>query len=147
MRSIWIVFKREMAQYFVSPIAYLVAFAVLVLVALFFNSDLEGRVSNSLAPNGAVVQADFAFLMVFFAPLLTMRLLAEEAREGTLELMLTLPLRDAELVLGKFLGAWGYYTLLLGTTLIYPVILLNLTTWRDVPLKPILDVGRSSRLI
>lgn len=141
MRSIWVIFKREVTQYFVSPIAYLVAFAVLVLIALNFNSDLETRVLNGYAPDGTVVLQSFAFFMVFFAPLLTMRLLAEEAREGTLELMLTMPVRDSEIIVGKFLGAWAYYTALLILTLIYPLILLQITTLRNTPLHAELDIG------
>lgn len=141
MTSIWVIFKREFAQYFVSPIAYLVAFAVLILIALNFNGDLEQRVLQGLPPDGAVVVEGFAFFMIFFAPLLTMRLLAEETREGTLELLLTLPIRDHEIVLGKFLGAWAYYTILLGLTLVYPAILASLTTFSSAPLAPMLDFG------
>ncbi len=141
MRSIWIIFRREFTQYFVSPIAYLVAVAILVLIALNFNSDLEQRVSNAMPPDGTVVLKSFAFFMIFFAPLLTMRLMAEEAREGTLELMLTLPVRDSEIVVGKFLGAWAYYTTILGLTIFYPIILFVLTTLRNTPLHANLDIG------
>jgi len=141
MASIWIIFKRELSQYFISPIAYLVAFAILVLTSLNFNADLENRVVNALPPDGTVVLRSFAFFMVFFAPLLTMRLLAEEAREGTLELLFTLPVRDSDIVLGKFLGAWAYYTLILGLTLVYPAVLMSLTTFSDAPLHPTMDIG------
>lgn len=141
MRSIWIIFKRELSQYFVSPIAYLVAFAMLVLIALNFNGDLERRVLNGEPPDGTVVLRAFAFFMIFFAPLLTMRLLAEEAREGTLELLLTMPVRDAEVVVGKFLGAWAYYSLILALTIVYPIITLFLTTFRDDPLHSEMEIG------
>ncbi|MBZ0306809.1 MAG: ABC transporter permease [Anaerolineae bacterium] len=141
MRSVWVIFKRELAQYFVSPIAYLVAFAILVLISLSFNSDLEQRVLNAQRPSGTVALTAFAFFMVFFAPLLTMRLLAEEAREGTLELMFTLPVRDSEIVLGKFLGAWFYYTVILALTLVYPLIVLMLTTFSDALLHSEMDIG------
>lgn len=141
MRSIWLIFRREYSQYFVSPIAYLVAFAVLILVALNFNGDLQRRVLNGETADGAVVLRSFAFFMIFFAPLLTMRLLAEEIREKTLELLFTLPIRDSEIVVGKFLGAWAYYTTLLGLTLIYPAILLSLTTFNTALASPLLDLG------
>jgi ABC-2 type transport system permease protein len=141
MRNIGVIFRREVAQYFVSPIAYLVAFAVLVLVALNFNGDLERRVLNAERPDGTVVLESFAFFMVFFAPLLTMRLLAEEAREGTLELLFTLPVRDAEIVIGKFLGAWAYYSALLALTLVYPFIIASLTTFRTDLLASEMDIG------
>ncbi len=121
----WVVFKREMRQYFTSPIAYLVAFAVLFLTGITFTSDLRAR--SGLAPaDGSVIQGFFAFVMIFLAPLLTMRLLAEETREGTIELLLTLPVQDGAVVFGKFLGAWAYYTLLLLATLVYPILLIAL---------------------
>jgi ABC-2 type transport system permease protein len=122
MHGIWVIFKREVRQYFTSPIAYLVAFAVLFLNGMFFSLDLRGR--NGLYPlDSTYILGFFAFIMIFLAPLLTMRLLAEESREGTFELLLTMPIRDGDIVIGKFLGAWLYYTLLLLSTLVYQVIL------------------------
>jgi ABC-2 type transport system permease protein len=70
-----------------------------------------------------------------------MRLFAEESREGTLELMLTLPVRDGDIVFGKFLGAWGYYSLILCLTLVYQGILLALTSAKSYQLSPELDLG------
>jgi len=81
----------------------------------------------------------FGFFTVFFAPLLTMRLFAEESREGTLELMLTLPVRDGDIVLGKFVGAWLYYSLILGLTLVYEAILFSITTLNSTHFSPDLD--------
>lgn len=141
MHSVWVIFKRELTQYFVSPIAYLVAFAILLLISLSFNGDLEQRVLQAQRPDGTVALNAFAFFMVFFAPLLTMRLLAEEAREGTLELMFTMPVRDSEIVLGKFLGAWAYYTVILALTLVYPIIIALLTTFSSEPLHANMDIG------
>ena len=142
MRNIWTVYKRELRQYFVSPIAYLVMFAVLLLIGLNFNTDLQDR-ANFEPADGTVVLSTFAFLMVFFAPLLTMRLFAEETREGTLELMLTMPIRDHELVIGKFLGAWAFYSIMLAVTLVYQGILLALTNFdaNPAPLQSELDLG------
>ncbi len=131
--STWIIFKRELRQYFVSPIAYLVAFTVLLLLGLSFNTDLDFRTANRLPPDSTVVLSNFAFLMVFFAPLLTMRLFAEEIREGTLELMMTMPTRDVDMVLGKFLGAWAFYSILLALTWVYQIILLILTNFKPTP--------------
>jgi ABC-2 type transport system permease protein len=118
MRNVSIIARRELAHYFTSPIAYLVAFAILVLTGWQFNVDLAQR-AGRLPPDGAAVLGAFGFFTIFFAPLLTMRLLAEEAREGTLELLLTLPVRDGDIVLGKFLGAWLYYSAILALTLVY----------------------------
>ena len=140
MRSIRIIAGRELAQYFTSPIAYLVAFAILVLTGWQFNVDLTQRI-GTLPPDGTAVLSAFGFFTVFFAPMLTMRLLAEETREGTLELMLTLPIRDGDIVIGKFLGAWFYYSLILGLTLVYQAIWLAITTARAYDLTPELDIG------
>jgi ABC-2 type transport system permease protein len=140
MQSIRIIARREIAQYFTSPIAYMVAFAILMLTGFLFNSDLAQRAGQS-PPDGAAVLSAFGFFTVLFAPLLTMRLFAEESREGTLELMLTMPVRDGDIVLGKFLGAWAYYSLILCLTLVYQAILLYLTTARAYQLRPELDIG------
>jgi ABC-2 type transport system permease protein len=140
MRSVFVIARRELGQYFASPIAYLVAFAILELTGFLFNSDLAQRVGES-PPNGAAVLSAFGFFTVFFAPLLTMRLFAEEAREGTLELMLTMPVRDGDIVLGKFLGAWAFYSLVLCLTLVYEAILLSITTFASYEIGPELDVG------
>lgn len=140
MRSIRLVARRELSQYFTSPIAYLVAFAILVLTGWQFNVDLAQR-AGTLPPDGAEVLGAFGFFTIFFAPLLTMRLFAEESREGTLELLLTLPVRDGDIVLGKFLGAWLYYSALLGLTLVYQAIWLAITTVRTFEIGPELDIG------
>jgi ABC-2 type transport system permease protein len=123
-RGIWTIFKRELGQYFTSPIAYFVAFAILVLVGVLFNVDLGIRVFNGLPADGAVPLYYIGFLMIFLAPLLTMRLIAEETREGTLELLLTLPVRDGDIVIGKFLGAWAFYTVILLISVVFELILL-----------------------
>jgi len=140
MRSIRIIARRELVQYFTSPIAYLVAFAILILTGWQFNVDLAQR-AGRLPPDGAAVLSAFGFFTIFFAPLLTMRLFSEEAREGTLELMLTLPVRDGDIVMGKFLGAWLYYSLMLSLTLVYQAIWFSITTAKAYDLAPDLDIG------
>ena len=126
MRGTWIIFRREVSQYLVSPVAYLIAAAFLFLTGFLFNNDLVASVTVKPA-SPAVVPGFLSFALVFFAPVLTMRMLAEEKREDTLELLLTAPVRDSDIVLGKFLGAWFYYSLLLAITLIYQIILLTIT--------------------
>jgi ABC-2 type transport system permease protein len=78
------------------------------------------------APTISDIASLFAFLMVFAIPILTMRLVSEENRMGTIELLLTAPLRDYELILGKWLGSFLYMLTLIVATLIYPIILNNL---------------------
>ncbi len=126
MRGLGIVYRRELSSYFVSPVAYLIAAAFLLVTAFIFNSNLFLSVTQAPV-NPAVVPVSLSFFMIFFGPVLTMRLLAEEAREGTLELLLTAPVSEAAVVIGKFLAAWTYYTLLLAVTLIYQVILILAT--------------------
>ncbi len=133
MRSVWTIFRRELVQYFTSPIAYLVAFAVLLLGAFVFNNDLAARNGGQAETDGSVILSYFALFTLFLAPLLTMRLLSEETREGTIELLMTLPVRDGDIVLGKFLGAWGYYSIILALTLVYQILLI----WLSPP-----DMGR-----
>jgi ABC-2 type transport system permease protein len=126
MYGIWIIFRREIGQYFASPVAYMIAGGFLLLTALVFNYDLAASVTVK-APEPSLVPDFLSFSLVFFAPLLTMRMLAEERREGTLELLLTAPVRDSDIVFGKFLSAWFYYSLLLALTLGYHVILFTMT--------------------
>jgi ABC-2 type transport system permease protein len=126
LRGIWIVFRRELAQYFASPIAYFVAFAVLLLCGFIYNSDLASR-NGRATTDGGVILVYLAQFTIFFAPLLTMRLFAEENREGTIELLMTLPVRDNTIVIGKFLGAWAYYTALLSLTLVHQALLVWLS--------------------
>ncbi len=127
MRAIWIIFQREISQYFFSPLAYILAFAFLLMTGLLFNNALTRAIATSPV-NPALIPDFLSILMVLFAPLLTMRLLAEESREGTLELLLTSPVADFSIVFGKFLGAWLYYSFLLLLTFIYQIILIQVAT-------------------
>lgn len=131
MTGTWIVFRREMGQFFTTPYTYLIAAAFLFLTGFFFTDDLTRSVTLRAADPAAVPNF-LSFGMVFFAPLITMRMLAEEMREGTMELLLTSPVSDSALVIGKFLSAWAFYTLLLLITLAYQVILVNLEIFPDL---------------
>jgi ABC-2 type transport system permease protein len=126
MRSTWIIFQREVGQYFVSPVAYLIAFAFLMTTAVLFNNDLAISVTRKPV-DPAAIPIFLVLALVFIAPLLTMRLLAEESREGTLELLLTAPVKDSDIVFGKFLSAWFYYSVLLGLTFLYQIIVAVIT--------------------
>ncbi len=123
LANVWAIFKRELVQYFVSPIAYFVAFVILLILGLIFSSDVRYSVNNQLPAEPTNIINVLAFLLVLIAPLLTMRLLAEENREGTIELLLTMPIRDVDIVLGKFLGAWAFFTIVLAITMVYQFIL------------------------
>ncbi len=118
MRNVWTIFKRELGSYFVSPIAYVVGGAFLVLSELFFVLTLGGGEASLRSWTSTLF-----VLMLFLAPMFTMKLIAEEKQTGTIELLLTSPLRDWELVLGKFLAALGLWLALLAFTLVNVLIL------------------------
>jgi len=126
MRATWIIFRRELSAYFKSPLAYLIAFAFLLMTGIIFNNDLTVSITVK-SVNPSLIPDFLSLLMVIFAPLFTMRLISEEGREGTLELLLTAPVPDYSIVFGKFLSAWFYYTFLLALTLIYQIILASIS--------------------
>lgn len=114
--------RRELRSYFNSPTAYIVGMFFLLAVGfMFWNTFfLQQRVS---------VRELFRWtftLTAFAAPALTMGLIAEERRTGTLELLVTMPVRDSDIVIGKFLGALGLYTILLVLTLPQAISVANL---------------------
>lgn len=110
---------KELRTYFASPLAYVVTAGFLVVTGIFFALSviLTSQASLRFALD------NFRVIFLFITPLITMRLLAEEQATGTIELVLTSPVRDWELVLGKFLGAFGLLGVMLGLTLYYPFLL------------------------
>lgn len=129
MKNIWTIAKREYDNYFNSPLAYVVAFAILLPIGIYFTLILWVSAQQALfggtAPESTPINWLFVFLMIFLSPALTMRLLSDEARMGTLELLLTAPVRDFELVAGKWLGALLFVLSLALITLVFPLILNN----------------------
>lgn len=121
------VFKRELGVYFRSPIAYGIAFALLFLMAFLFNGYIA-QANGQFPADSTYIPGLLTFLMFLIAPLITMRLVAEEAREGTLEVLMTLPMNESQFILGKFLASWAYYTVLLLLTLVFHFILLTIGT-------------------
>lgn len=120
MFAIWTIFKREVGAYFNSPVAYVVTALFLVITgALFWLNYFQDLTSLSL--RGFFAQAPM--FLAFFAPAITMGLLAQERRSGTLELLMTLPVSDAQIVLGKFLAAVFLLGVVFLTTLPYPLTL------------------------
>jgi len=127
MRNIWTIAKREYNHYFISPIAYALAAGVLFMLGVAFAFLLGQSTQMALygggAPDLTQLNGFFAFLLVFIVPALTMRLVADETRMGTIELILTSPISDFELVAGKWLGGLLFVATLIGITLIYPITL------------------------
>lgn len=149
MRATLSLFRREFAAYFTSPIGYVALFGFLVLTGLQFNLALT--LLNESGPRG--VEYPMQVLLggseiagpaqtagIFFwglfpavTGIITMRLLAEERGSGTLEMLLTAPIRDWQVVLAKFAACFGFYVTLWLPTLIYLPVLLDIhAEWREV---------------
>lgn len=119
MRNTLAIAGRELQAYFVSPIAYVVTAAFLLISGYLFAAILLLSQEATLR----YLFGNLTTILLFVAPLLTMRLLAEEQRSGTLELLLTSPVQDWEVVLGKWLASLGLFAGILLLTGYYPLIL------------------------
>jgi ABC-2 type transport system permease protein len=132
MRNILAIAGKELRGYFASPIAYIVigAFALLFgyfyyAAVAFFNRQsmqMSMGMGGSMNINEMLVTPVFVnatVMMLFLLPAITMRTYSEEKRSGTIELLLTSPVTDTEIILGKFLGAMGLYASMLAVTLIH----------------------------
>lgn len=141
MTNIWAIAYKELRNYFVSPIAYVVLAGFLLLCGWFFWTYLlqfsqwvslytqfqDPQALAQLNLNDMVMAPLLQNMIVIFLimmPLITMRLFAEERAQGTDELLLTSPIGTLEITLGKFLGAGLFFGVLLACTLLYPAILL-----------------------
>ena len=133
MRNIWTIARREYRQYFISPIAYLIALSVLLITGIYFVIVVilvsnQSYMGGGTAPNANFFIQVMAIIFLFAMPALTMRLLADEQRMGTLELLMTAPLREWELVLGKWFGSFLFMLTIIAFTLVYPIALNMMVT-------------------
>lgn len=128
MRNAWYVAQRELSAIFVQPIAYIFIIVLLWIIGGIFSTQIGYYVlqfGGGPPPNVANVLGLYTFLAIFSTPAITMRLLSEEQRSGTMELLMTLPIRDGEVVFGKWLAAFIFYVAAAVPTIIYPVILVR----------------------
>jgi ABC-2 type transport system permease protein len=123
MKNMLFVARRELKAYFVSPMAYVVSAIYLAVMGGFFGFVLY--YSQEATLRYVFLNAIPLLFLVLVAQILTMRLLADEQRQGTLELLLTSPVRDWEVVLGKYLAALGAFGAMLALTVYFPVTLLR----------------------
>lgn len=127
MRNIWTIAKKEFNNYFSSPVAYTIAFLVLSIIGVIFVLNIlalsNNPFGNADAPDVRMVTGPMAFMLMLAIPALTMRLIADELRMGTMELLMTAPLRDFELVAGKWLGAFLFVLVIIGISLVFPLML------------------------
>lgn len=127
MRNIWIICRKELGSYFASPVAYLLLTMFALIFGFFFWNALgvfiiegmEMQMRGQSFPmniNEQIIRpllSNASVLGLFFIPMITMRLFAEEKRTGTIELLATSPIRDIEIIIGKWLAALMLYSCLL----------------------------------
>lgn len=123
LKNIGYVLKRELGAYFNSVVAYIVVILFLLITGALFWLNYFQQI-NTLSLRSFFNQAPL--FLAFFAPAITMGLIAEERRLGTLELLMTMPLRDFEIVIGKFLAALTLLVVVFAMTLPYPITLATL---------------------
>ncbi len=139
MRNSFYIFKKEMSAYFCSPIAYVLITIFVILSGNFFFNFLSyynfiafsvGMRSAQMGSQLNVVEmvlrplySNIAIVLLFMVPLLTMRLLSEEKKMGTIELLFTYPVRDREMILGKFGACLAVYGIMVAMTFVYPLMI------------------------
>jgi gliding motility-associated transport system permease protein len=140
MRAFKTIYLRELTAYFHSPIAYVLLVAFLALTGYFFYSGVAyyALASMQMMQNPMMMQINLqtnllaplllntTVVLMLITPLLTMRLLAEEKRTGTLELLLSYPLGDTTVVLGKFLAAWTFFALMVVSSWLHVALLASM---------------------
>jgi ABC-2 type transport system permease protein len=117
--NVFAIARRELGAYFGSFLAYVVIALFLFINGIFFYLNITFSQQATLGP---VVQTIYTILLLI-TPMLTMRLVSDELRSGTIELLLTAPVRDLEVIAGKYLAGLGFVGVMLGLTLVYPAIL------------------------
>jgi len=149
MTNVWVICRKELRSYFASPIAY----AVMALFALIFglvffsatrefvNMGFRSQMMGGSPPmnvNEYIIRPLLGFagtVTLFLVPLISMRLIAEEKRNGTIELLLTSPIQDFSIILGKWLGAMFLYLFVLGMSMLNIAFLF---AWGKPDWKPVL---------
>ena len=140
--KVWPIFKKEMRLYFTSPVAWVIITMFLLIAGYFFysifafytlasmQSAMNPQMARELNVTDSVLRPLFSnvsVILLLLMPLITMRLFAEERRSGTIELLLTYPVRDGAVLVGKYLAALALYAIMLALTLLYPGILIYFT--------------------
>jgi ABC-2 type transport system permease protein len=114
------VFKRELSGYFASPVAYVFIVIFLMLIGFFTFSAQLGQFFERQEASLAAFFTWHPWIYLFLVPAVGMRLWSEERRQGTLELLLTMPITPWQTIVGKFLASWAFLTLALALT--FPII-------------------------
>ncbi|MEA2692218.1 MAG: gliding motility-associated transport system permease protein [Acidobacteriota bacterium] len=139
MRAVWATYSRELRAYFFSPLAYVVLFFFLIINGVLFGAIIS-FLNDPRTPGGpplaALFGGNFVFwiLMPFLGPILTMRLLSEELKTGSVEVLMTAPVTEGQVVAGKYLAAFTFYLFLWFPTLAYVGIV---SYWSRVDWGPV----------
>lgn len=136
---VWPIFKKEMRLYFTSPIAWVILTIFLLVAGYFFysifafftlasmQSMMNPMMGRDLNVTDSVLRplfSNISVILLLIMPMVTMRLFAEERRSGTIELLLTYPVRDGAVLVGKYLAALTLYAGMLALTLVYPALVM-----------------------
>ena len=122
MQNVWSIFKRELRAYFDSPIAYVVITVFLLFTGWFFTTNFFVVGQADLR----VIFGIIPFTFLFFTPAITMRLISEERKTGTIELLVTMPIHDAAIIVGKYLAAVALLIAMVLPTLVYAITVTSL---------------------
>jgi ABC-2 type transport system permease protein len=154
MRNVLAIFRRELKAYFASPVAYVILMFFLLVAGYFFYAMMTYFSLMSLQAmqqqfralplnvTDAVLRPLFgnlSIVLIFLLPALTMRSFSEEKKTGTIELLLSYPIRDGELVSGKFLAALALLGVLVVTTAVYPLFIGWVSGWQSPESGPMLS--------
>jgi len=120
MQKAIVLARRELGSYFVSPMAYIIGAMFLLASGVWFFHDIF--VPGHEASLRSLFES-MAYIMVFAVPMLTMRLMSDEFNSGTIETLMTAPVTDTEVILGKFLGVMVFYLALLACTLVFLLLI------------------------
>ncbi|PYN61990.1 MAG: ABC transporter permease [Candidatus Rokuibacteriota bacterium] len=135
--KVWPIYKKEMRLYFTSPIAWVILTIFLFIAGYFFYSifafftlaSMQSAMNPAMARDLNVTDSvlrplfsNISVILLLLMPLVTMRLFAEERRSGTIELLLTYPVRDGAVLIGKYLAGLTLYVIMLALTLFYPLL-------------------------
>lgn len=149
MHKTWAIYRREIAYFFNSPVAYAVITVFLLIAGYFFYNLLAyfnlmsiQAMQNPMAQRelnltASVVQplfANISVVLLLILPLLTMRLLSDERRTGTAELLFTFPISDWDAILGKYFATATVFAVMLAMTAVYPALLMYYATPEPGPI-------------
>jgi len=126
MRALWATYTRELRAYFLSPLAYIVLFFFLVVNGAIFVFLILNLIDPRVMVQDPALFYFFRFswlMLLLLVPVLTMRLISEELRSGSIEILMTAPITESQVVAGKYLAAFTFYASLWLPTLVYGILI------------------------